>query len=116
MKNLAFIIFLFWAFIACSTDKGSKLFTGQGSLAGEISDKSVILQSRLTQTDSLVDSDLPGVSGFANFELSKSEDFNPSFTTSWIEALPENDFIIKTVRSNLFWFLQLVFLIVPNPY
>ncbi len=70
-------------------------------MAGEISESGVILQSRLTRSDTLAGSDLPGTSGFAKFELATTDDFSSSLTTAWLEALPGNDFIIKTKINKL---------------
>jgi alkaline phosphatase/alkaline phosphatase D len=44
---------------------------------------------------------LPGCPGIACFELSASEDFEDSFKTEWIEAVPEYDFIVKTKVDGL---------------
>ncbi len=52
------------------------------------SESSVILQSRLTRSDSLVDSDLPGNTGFRRFELATPDDFSSGLKTERIEALP----------------------------
>ncbi len=80
----------------------------QGEMAGEVTTDSVILQSRLTWGDVLIDDqpgwpdgDLPGCPGIACFEISTSEDFQDSFTTECIEAVPEYDFIIKTKVDGL---------------
>jgi len=76
----------------------------QGQMAGEVSDHSVILQTRLTSSDSLLDktwSGIPGISGWACFQLSSDENFNNSFQTPWIKAIPDYDFIIKTKVTNL---------------
>ncbi len=46
-----------------------------GEMSGEITETSVILQSRLTASDTLITGDLPGSPGYACFELSTAEDF-----------------------------------------
>ena len=43
----------------------STILLGQGIMAGEVTTHSVILQSRLTQTDTLVAGDVPGAVGIA---------------------------------------------------
>lgn len=80
----------------------------QGEMAGEVTQNSVILQSRLTWGDALMDDqpgwpdgDIPGCPGIACFEISTSKDFAGSFTTEWVEAAPEYDFIIKTKVDGL---------------
>jgi len=73
------------------------IFHPQGEMAGEVTQTSVILQSRLTSSDSLIAGDLPGCQGFARFEFSSTVDFRQSpQKTQWIEAVPGNDYIIKT--------------------
>lgn len=70
-------------------------------MAGEVTQTSVILQSRLTQGDKLIDGDLPGHPGMACFEISESESFEKSFKTDWVMAISENDFIIKIKVTGL---------------
>lgn len=70
-------------------------------LSGEVDQNSVVLQSRLTKTDTLKNYDMPGKAGYGRFEYSKSADFNSSTTTKWYKAQPQNDFIIKDKISDL---------------
>ena len=69
---------------------------GQGQMAGEVTDSSVILQSRLTQGNQLVDRDLPGCGGIARFELANEKNFQTPRSTEWIEAVAPYDYIVKT--------------------
>jgi len=76
----------------------------QGVMSGEVTQTSVLLQSRLTSTDPLVDtrwSGILGAKGMARFELSKTGDFRDSFTTEWIEAVPNSDYIVKAKVTGL---------------
>ena len=74
-----------------------KIYNGQGSMSGEVTSTSVILQSRLTQRPFLVDGDLPGVKGVGRFEVSMDRDFQSiERKTKWISASIANDYIIKT--------------------
>lgn len=73
----------------------------QGEMAGEVTETGVILQSRLTAGDGLVDGDVPGAAGVARFEVSKSPGFEESAPTDWLEAVPENDFIVKAAVRGL---------------
>lgn len=76
----------------------------QGVMAGEVTETSVILQSRLTSVNPLVDSrwsGIPGSPGAAHFEISSAPDFQSSFRTDWLEAVPEYDYIVKTKVSGL---------------
>ena len=47
-------------------------------MAGEVTETSVILQSRLTRSTELVDGDLPGSPGVARFELSAAYGLVPT--------------------------------------
>lgn len=78
-----------------------KIDHAQGEIAGEPTQSSIILQSRLTRGRDLIEADMPGAIGVGCFELSESPDFNDSFKTKWIKATPENDFIIKQKVNNL---------------
>ena len=74
---------------------------GQGEMAGEVTADSVILQSRLTTMDGLVDGDVAGAPGTARFELAPSDDFADSTTTAWLDAAAEGDYIVKTAVDGL---------------
>jgi alkaline phosphatase/alkaline phosphatase D len=80
----------------------------QGEMVGEVTQNSAILQSRLTWGNTLIDDrpgwpdgDLPGCPGISCFEISTSDDFEASFKTEWLEAVPEHDFIVKTKVAGL---------------
>ncbi len=67
-------------------------------MAGEVGETSVILQSRLTDSDPHQNSaweGVRGISGWARFEISPNQDLSASFFTEWIEASPFRDFIVK---------------------
>ena len=74
---------------------------GQGEMAGEVTDSTVILQSRLTQGNQLVDGDLPGSPGIARFEIATESSFREFRPTGWIEASADVDYIIKTKVEGL---------------
>jgi alkaline phosphatase/alkaline phosphatase D len=74
----------------------ARLFHAQGEMAGEVTTSTAILQSRLTATDALRDGDVPGVRGWARFEVAESPDFRAPRVTDWIEAVPEKDFIVRS--------------------
>lgn len=73
----------------------------QGEMSGEVSTNSAILQSRLTAGELDSSGDLPGHSGVARFEISTQSDFANSFFTAWLNARPENDFLIKSFVPKL---------------
>ena len=70
-------------------------------MAGEVTTHSVILQARLTQTDTLVAGDVPGAPGVACFELATDSSFADAFRTPWQAAVAANDYIIKTFVTGL---------------
>ncbi|OHB74884.1 MAG: alkaline phosphatase [Planctomycetes bacterium RBG_16_55_9] len=74
---------------------------GQGQMAGRVTEDSVILQSRLTQGTRLINGDLPGSPGVAQFEIADNPEFRESRKTGWIEASPDYDYIIKVKVAGL---------------
>ena len=73
----------------------------QGEMAGEVSTSSVILQSRLTASESAIDEDVQGIAGTARFELARNAEFGDSVATAWLQAVPEYDFIVKAKVTGL---------------
>lgn len=76
----------------------------QGEMAGEITDTSVFLQSRLTAIpgpDLGAQGDIPGSFGVACFEWSDQPDFSAAQRTSWMQAEPDRDFIVRTPLTGL---------------
>ncbi len=71
------------------------IYLGQGIMAGEATSTSVILQSRLTVSDTLTNGDLTGKEGIARFEIDKDSTFNNPLYSYFTESRSENDFIIK---------------------
>lgn len=78
-----------------------QVFHAQGEMTGEVTQTSVILQSRLTSVAELRDDDVAGMPGVARFELSERDDFRSTRTTDWLKAEPENDFIVKVKVDGL---------------
>ena len=88
---------LFGAVVAGCAERPFPVMTnGQGEMAGEVTMTTVVLQSRLTVGNELVDGDLPGAAGTAHFELATTPEFEDSFESDWMRATPGNDFIVKT--------------------
>jgi alkaline phosphatase D len=87
--------------IVSSNIRGQEISLGQGQMAGEPTETSVILQSRLTAGDKLIDGDLPGKNGVGRFEIATSADFKDSITTEWLTATPESDYILKSKINKL---------------
>lgn len=72
-----------------------RVFHAQGELAGEVTQTTAILQTRLTATPGLEDGDVRGAAGWARFEYAQSADFAGASQTEWIEARPDNDYIVR---------------------
>ena len=105
MKNV-YLIMLSLALTTLAGCTGAEIepisiTTGQGEMAGEVTTNSVIVQSRLTTGNTLVEGDLPGAPGVANFEVDTSADFSNPVRSAWLEAVPENDFIVKAKIEGL---------------
>ncbi len=77
------------------------LTNGQGEIAGEVTTDSVILHSRLTTLDGLVDEEVAGAAGVARFELAASEEFEDPMTSPWLNATAEGDFIVQAKMTGL---------------
>jgi alkaline phosphatase/alkaline phosphatase D len=73
----------------------------QGEMAGHMTENSVILQTRLTLTNQQFNTDYIGCPGWACFEYSDALPMNEGRRTEWMEALPHNDYIIKTKVEGL---------------
>lgn len=73
----------------------------QGLLAGEPTETSVILQTRLTSSTELIDGDVPGAKGTGRFEISTTPDFKTPVFSEWLTASEENDFILKSKIGSL---------------
>lgn len=76
----------------------------QGLMAGEVTAGGALLQSRLTRPVDRVDtrwSGIPGVAGFARFEIADNAEFANALLTPVAQALPARDFIIRQQVSGL---------------
>src|SRR5688572_19448832 len=68
----------------------------QGILAGEVTQRSAILQTRLTAVSELTDGDVAGVAGTGRFEIATNDSFRDARQTPWSMATSKGDFILKT--------------------
>lgn len=101
-QGFSVVLFLFVISTLCFADTFQfELDHAQGEMAGEPTQSSIILQSRLTSGRHFIDGDIPGASGVGCFEVSESLNFEKSFKTKWCKAVPENDYIIKQKVNNL---------------
>ena len=96
-----FLFFLFTAIAIPSQPSNAEIANGQGEQAGEVTSESVILQSRLTRGTELIEDDLPGHPGYAQFEISRNKDFAESKFSEVLEAKADYDFIVKTKVTGL---------------
>lgn len=78
------------------------LFLGQGTMSGEVTDASALLQTRLTLASELnVEGDLPGAAGVVCFEWSSHEDFRETRRTPFQPATDQHDFIVRAEIADL---------------
>lgn len=97
-------IFYFLIALSCSgigCKQKQAIYLAQGIMAGEPTESSVILQSRLTAIDTLVDGDIMGFPGVGRFEISENRDFKSSAFSPWIVADSTFDYILKHRFSGL---------------
>lgn len=100
MKSTA-ILFLTASLIITCQPKIQDVFLGQGIMSGEATSTSIILQSRLTISDSLINGYLDGIPGHGRFEISPKSTFEKPLVSNWVDAVQENDFIVKTKIEGL---------------
>jgi alkaline phosphatase D len=75
---------------------------GQGTICGELTQSSALLQTRLTLATELdASGDLPGSAGVVGFEWSTKEDFSDSQRTAFETASETHDFIVRAELSSL---------------
>ena len=88
--------------IICSCKPNvQEIYLGQGMMAGEATSTTIFLQSRLTVSDTLTNGNLFGRSGVGIFQIDVNSSFDNPFHSDRVEALPENDFIIRTKIEGL---------------
>ncbi len=80
----------------------SNIYLGQGTMAGEVTDQSALLQTRLTTTSILNEQgDIDGRHGFACFEWSTDEKFTNAQRTDVQQGSDQIDFIIRAKLAAL---------------
>lgn len=85
-----------------SHSNAEEIHLGQGMMSGEVTDSSVLLQTRITRAAELdANGDLPGTPGVAKFEWSESEDFHDVASTLFTEAVADRDFIVRHELTGL---------------
>jgi alkaline phosphatase D len=78
-----------------------KIFTGQGLLAGDVSETNAVLLARFTSGEAMIRGDVPGSRSLACFEVADNELFTQSVRTPWTEANATNDYILKATVEDL---------------
>ena len=95
---------LFWrgSHVLAAESRSMPDFLGQGTMAGEVTDFSALLQTRLTSGTQLdADGDLPGATGVACFEWSTRKDFSGARRTPFQRATDKHDFIVRAELTGL---------------
>ena len=80
------------------------VFAAQGEMAGEVTDSTVLLQSRLTSVpgpDLDAQGNIPGTRGGGYFEWTAGQDFHQPLRTPWLEAKPKSDSIVRARLEKL---------------
>jgi alkaline phosphatase/alkaline phosphatase D len=73
----------------------------QGEMAGEVTTDSVILRARLATKAAAALGDVPGRPGVAAFALSEDPAFSDATLTDWVEAVREDDYIVRQTVGGL---------------
>ena len=94
--NILFLITL----LGC-TNSREEIYHAQGEMAGELTDHSVILQTRLTSSAGLLNGDVPGKIGIARMVLDKDSTFVDPIYTDWQSSDPVLDYILKWTIDTL---------------
>jgi alkaline phosphatase/alkaline phosphatase D len=83
--------------MSCSPAKPEDqgIFLGQGVMVGEVTNRSAIMQTRLTTSDTLVAGDLKGIAGWARFSWSLQPNLKNVQSTPWLLAEAVSDFMVK---------------------
>ncbi len=89
------------ALLTLSNAFAQDIHLSQALLAGECSESTIILQTRLTSSPIPIDGDVPGVAGTGRFEISTTPDFKSSTFSEWVAATQETDFILKVKIDSL---------------
>ena len=98
MRILSFVA----AVVLLALPAQAEVFLGQGTMSGEVSDTSALLQTRLTQTNALDSAgDIPGAEGVICFEWSLREDFRDSARTPFHDASQQHDYIVRVKLEEL---------------
>ncbi len=80
----------------------AELYPGQGTLSGEVTDTTALVQTRLTTAEKLnEDGDLDGAKGGIHFQWSEDETFKNATLTPRMETSADSDFIARELLTGL---------------
>jgi len=87
---------------------------GQGTMSGEVTASSALVQTRLTATADLNDSgDMPGAKGVVAFAWSENPDLAIAQQTAFIPASAHHDFIVRAeltdLKSNTLYYYRAIY-------
>ena len=78
------------------------IYLGQGTMSGEVTTTTALVQTRLTATTELNDDgDMPGAKGVVAFRWSDSPHLENAQQTALIPASPHHDYIARAELSGL---------------
>lgn len=78
------------------------LALGQGTMSGEVTSTTILLQTRLTQGTALnAAGDIPGSAGVVSFQWSTEKDFSRARQTTFRSAESQTDFIVREQLTQL---------------
>jgi alkaline phosphatase D len=98
MRCLIVFVFLTGLALPCQ----AAIHLAQGLFSGEVTDTTVLLQTRLTATPGLdANEDVPGAAGVACFEWAEDAGFAGAARSSWLPAVAERDFIVRAQVTGL---------------
>ena len=84
------------SFMMAAEPKSAPIFLGQGTMSGEVTDSTALLQTRLTTATQLdANGDLPGADGLVCFEWSLQDNFADAQCTPSQQTQAKNDFVVR---------------------
>jgi alkaline phosphatase/alkaline phosphatase D len=99
--TFAFLFFMWGCALDSSAEQENVIETGQSQMAGEVTERSAIVQARLTEASKKSDKYGEGVEGVGCFEISTSSEFKNSYRTPWQKAEKDNDYILRAQVGGL---------------
>lgn len=101
MRNTSIFLLFFFVWGCSQPLTSPTVYLGQGMMVGEVTTHSVLLQARISRSDTFIDHDLPGAYGLGIFQLTTDSTFTRVLTSDTLYALPKNDFLLKTKMEGL---------------